>query len=219
MDFSLEPILARVKQHLEISRQNQQHIFYAALETRYAIEVLLDDWTKFVIQGGHSLSEYLKELYGEDLPEGSIEIPENPKQKKDFQKVKKIYRAQQYQDKILELVPEFNDRFEFMKLLDPSFNEMKVPDLNKLNEYYGKIGAYLHYYKQEINFENVYGLLNETLEYIESLNEPNKCFLDFTEEGNKYFDKFRSGTITEAELNEIKENPNKYHSGGFYSLG
>lgn len=219
MDFSLNSILIRAKQHLGISKHNQQHIFYAALETRYAIEVLLDDWTKFVVQGGHSLSEYLKELSGDDLPGGSIDLPKNPKQLKDFKEVEKIYAVKDYQNKINELAPEFKSRLEFMKLLDPNFKKMKVPDLRRINEYYGKIGAYLHYYKQEINIEIIYGLVKETLGYIESLNEPNKCFLEFTEEGKKYFDKFKSGTITEAELNEIKENPNKFQSGGLYSLG
>jgi hypothetical protein len=218
IDFELTSVIERASSLLRNSQNNPQLLFYSALEIRYSIEILLDDWLHFVIQGSFSLSDYLKELYGDEIPEGSLDIPKDEKPIKEYEKTKEIYAAKTYRNKILEFVPKFKKRFEFMSLLEPSFSEMKIPDLAYLSKLYWKIGAYLHYYKQEIDIKKFHSYLEVSLKYIVSLNESSRCFIQLNKDGEKLFEKFEKNELSPSEIEDIKQNGTNYHNGGLYHL-
>jgi hypothetical protein len=218
INFHLSSVLTRANHLLNHSRENPQYLFYTALELRYAIEILLDDWLNFSIYGSHSLANYLQELYANNIPEGSLDVPPNPKIANDEKKAKKFYSVEDYRNKIKELAPEFEKKIEFMSILNPNYDRMKAPDLALLNTYYGRVGRLLHYPKFEINPREIYSELNSILSYFETYDDSSRCFLTLNEEGEKMFKKYIHNELTDDEMNDIRNNGNKYHSGGFYIL-
>jgi len=218
INFEITSVIERGKNLLNNYENNTQLIFYAALETRYAIEIILDDWLNFLIEGSHNLADYLNDIYDNDIPDGSLDIPLNPKILKDKKKTKKYYSARKYKNEISGLVPEFEKRIEFMSILDSSFDRMKAPELSRLNTYYGRVGKLLHITKYDLKTEELYDDLLSILDYLEKHNEPSRCFLSLNVEGEKMFKKYINNKLLNEDLKELKNNGNKYYSGGLYQL-
>ena len=218
INFELTSVIERGKYLLRNYENKHEFIFYAALETRYAIEIILNDWLNFSIEGSHSLADYLQDIYGNEIPKGTLDIPPNPKILNDKKVAKNYFSAKEYKNKIKKLVPEFEKRIEFMSMLNSDFDCMNAPDLSSLNKYYGQIGKLLHYPKFDIKPEEIFSTLISILNYLEKYSEPSKCFLALNENGEEMFNKYINNELTQEEFKDIRGNGSKYYSGGLYKL-
>jgi len=155
-------------------------LLYSALEFRCCIERIL--------------IEYLGLMHIEDVPKH----------------IEKIYRVKELKNEILSIEPSFIKKLEFANIFFEALNlpyRVSILNLDKLNEYYGKIGQYVHSNKYpEKTSENsewwssFIELLDEIHSHLKSILTNSLADLNFNEYGWKVFDSFDSGKFSKEEL-------------------
>ena len=98
------------------------YLFYAALELRICIERFLFEYLVIINTEEEKIDKYMKE-----------------------------YRIKNLSNAIYEAEPEFDSKLEYTNFYLAAINagfQMQIPDKDKLNSYYGKLGNYLHNFKK-----------------------------------------------------------------------
>ena len=123
----------------------------------------------------------------------------------------KLYRAKELKQAILNAEPEFVEKLAFVDVIVRAIHPVGVfqLDLDKLNTYYGRLGAYLHaplYQDKTVRDPNWWqsfsDLLVEIKAYLkEVLRHPMATFHP-TEEGWDMFKKWKAGEVTDDEVRE-----------------
>lgn len=157
------------------------YLFYAALELRVSIERLL--------------FEYLV-LVGAD--EEKIESMLN------------LYRVKDLSKAIYETEPEFDIKFEYtnfyLKTIGLDF-ESPVPDKNKLNYYYGRLGSYLHNFKEPAKstqnqewWNELIQFLEETRAYLYEYFKVPRGFFKMNDKGLELFKTYKDESVSKEEI-------------------
>ncbi|MBL7086631.1 MAG: hypothetical protein ISS28_06000 [Candidatus Cloacimonetes bacterium] len=166
-------------------------LFYTALEFRCCIERLL--------------IEYLGLMYIEDIPK----------------RIEKIYRVKELKNEILSIEPRFIKKLEFINIYFEALNlpyRTSILDLDLLNEFYGKVGQYVHSNKYpEKTSENsewwssFLELLDQIQKHLYSILNNSLADFNFNQYGWEIFESFDSGEFSKDELIEkIKADTNKW---------
>lgn len=159
---------------------NKDLLFYSALEYRNCIERILFD-----------------QLY-------LLKINDLPK------KFEKLYRVKDLSATIIDIEPEFFKKLEFINIYlevlgIPSY--IFIPDLNYLNQIYGKLGNFLHSLKDpektvkiEEWWDNFISVLKEADEYIVKIIGGFMGSFDLNINGLSLFNKWKQREISDSEL-------------------
>lgn len=131
----------------------------------------------------------------------------------------KLYRAKDLKQAILNAEPEFVEKLAFVDVLIRAIHPTGVfqLDLDKLNTYYGRLGAYLHaplYENKTVKvaswWQSFSDLLVEIKAYLkEVLRHPMATFHP-AGDGWKMFARWKAGEVTDAEVQQD-------FRGGFHS--
>jgi len=162
-------------------------LFYTALEFRCCIERIL--------------IEYLGLMHIEDIPI----------------RIEKIYRVKELKNEILSIEPSFIKKLKFINIFFEALNlpyRVSILNLDKLNEYYGKIGQYVHSNKYlEKTSENsewwssFLDQLKEIQNYLHSILNNSLADFNFNKYGWETFDSFDSGEFSKEKLiKKIKDD-------------
>jgi len=157
------------------------YLFYATLELRISIERLF--------------FEYLV-LVGAD--EEKIESMMN------------VYRIKDLSRAIYETEPEFDRKLEYtnfyLKTIGFDF-EVPIPDKNKLNSYYGKLGNYLHNFKKPVNstqnqewWDTYIKFIEETRVYLFEFFKVPRGFFKMNEKGLELYQAYKDESIPKEEI-------------------
>ena len=89
-------------------------------------------------------------------------------------------------------------------------NRVFIPDLDLLNQFYGKIGHYLHSQKEPMQtvdrpdwWKEFLNLIEDTYNYISSIGGNDFGSYDLNEHGLDIFRRWQSGEISRAQTLEI----------------
>lgn len=157
-------------------------LFYSALEYRNCIERILFD--------------QLALLKINDLPN----------------KFLKLYRVKELSVNILEIEPDFLKKLEFINIHLEVLGIPKyifIPDLNYLNQIYGRLGNYLHLLKDPEKtikidkwWADFISVLNESEDYIVKIISGFIGSFDLSSKGFSLFSKWNQNEISDSELKE-----------------
>ena len=156
-------------------------LFYAALELRVCIERLLFEYLVIMNVGDKKIDIYMKE-----------------------------YRIKNLSNAIYEAEPEFDTKLEYtnfyLNTIGVGF-QMQIPDKNILNNYYGKLGNYLHSLKkpagstQNQEWWNTFiQLLEETRAYLFEFFRIPRAFFQMNEDGLKLYEEYKNESIPKEEI-------------------
>ena len=163
------------------------YLFYSALELRISIERLLFEYLVLV-----------------GASEDKIES------------VMSTYRVKDLSRAIYETESEFDKKLEYsnfyLKTIGANF-EIPIPDKNKLNYYYGKLGSYLHNFKKPSNSTQSQEWWNTFIQFLEEsrafLYEYYKLpqgFFKMNEKGLELYKAYNDESISREEIiNRILE--------------
>ena len=158
------------------------YLFYAALELRISIERLLFEY--LVLVGAN---------------EEKIESMMNTYRVKDLSRA--IYETESEFDKKLEYTNFF------LKTIGVNF-EIPIPDKDKLNYYYGKLGSYLHNFKKPADstqnqewWNTLIQFLEETRAYLYGYYKvPQGFFNKMNEKGLELYQLYKDELIPTEEI-------------------
>ena len=170
--------------------QSRHQLFYAAYELRCAIESFLFDYLVFLRDGDLSA------------------------------KLRKLYLAKDLKVEILNIDPHFTKRIEFENLVHQAMGliviNIPTPDLTRLGELYGKIGAYMHIQKSNMDtaqWQALEQLVKDGQTFLHDLVHPQKTRLKLTDEGLQLFEEFRLQKRDLAAIaSQIGQDPTRYVS-------
>ncbi|MBU1099799.1 MAG: hypothetical protein KKA84_05270 [Bacteroidetes bacterium] len=157
------------------------YLFYASLELRICIERFLFEYLVIMNTDDEKIEQYMKE-----------------------------YRIKNLTNAILEAEPEFDKKLEYTNFYLTTIGadfQMQIPDLNKLNTYYGKLGNYLHNFKKPS--ENVQDqewwnsfiqLVEETRAYLFEFFKVPRAFFKMNERGLALYQEYKDGKIPKEEI-------------------
>ncbi|MEO8233039.1 MAG: hypothetical protein ABI638_12200 [Ignavibacteriota bacterium] len=157
------------------------YLFYAALELRISIERLL--------------FEYLV-LVGAD--------------EEKIESIMNVYRIKDLSKAIYETEPEFDKKLEYtnfyLKIIGFDF-EALIPDKNKLNSYYGKLGSYLHNFKKPVDsnqnqdwWNNFIQFIEETRAYLFEYFKVPRGFFKMNQRGLELYEAYKNNSISKEEI-------------------
>lgn len=157
------------------------YLFYAALELRICIERLLFEYLVLVGADEEKIESMMNEY-----------------------RIKNLSRA------IYETEPEFDKKLEYtnfyLKTIGFDF-EAPIPDKNKLNSYYGKLGNYLHNFKkpadsiQDQEWWNTFiQFIEETRAYLFEFFKVPRGFFKMNEKGLELYQAYKDESISREEI-------------------
>lgn len=159
------------------------YLFYAALELRVCIERFLFEYLVIMNIAEEKIEKYMKE-----------------------------YRIKNLTNAILEAEPEFDKKLEYTNFYLASIGapfQIQIPDKEKMNSYYGKLGNYLHNFKkpsestQNEEWWNLFiQLLNETKDYLYEFFRVPRAFFQMNEKGLALYQEFKDENISRDEIAE-----------------
>lgn len=157
------------------------YLFYAALELRICIE--------------RFLFEYLVIMNTEDVK---------------IVKFMKEYRIKNLSNAINEAEPEFDKKLEYTNFYLATIGagfKMQIPDKDKLNSYYGKLGNYLHSFKKPIETTQNQEWWNSFIQLIEEVRanlyqffEVPRAFFKMNEKGLELYNEYKNGKIAREDI-------------------
>ncbi len=129
----------------------------------------------------------------------------------------KLYRPRDLKRSILKIEPEFMLKLEFAKALTEANNlqiPFILPDLDKLSEIYGQLGAYLHAIKDPNEtvensewWKSLSALLNRTKTILYPLVSTELIWPEMNEHGKSAYQKFKNGLLTYEALVTLLKTP------------
>lgn len=160
---------------------NGSFLIYAALELRISIERFLFEYLVIMNVDENKIETYMKE-----------------------------YRIKNLSNAIYDAEPEFDKKLEYtnfyLSTIGADF-EIKIPDTNILNSYYGKLGNYLHNFKRPADTvqkqewcDNFIDLLEKTRSYLFEFIGTPRAFFKMNEIGLKLYEEFKKETLTRDEI-------------------
>jgi len=199
MDFEKYNVSAfaywnRSRELLNEFEQSRHRLFYSAYELRCAIESFLYDYLYFLRDGQLSKS------------------------------LKKLYLAEHLKNAIRELEPDFEQLIAFNNLIHLAIGldvvNIPVPNLDKLGELYGRIGAFMHVQKEAMDsngsdtrWAELEQLVKDTQTFMHDLVHPQKSRIELTQDGVALFENFKRGSKSPDEVKTlIQTDINKFMS-------
>lgn len=157
------------------------YLFYTALELRICIERLLFEY--LVLMGASS--EKIESIMDE-------------------------YRIKNLSKAIYEIEPEFDKKLEYtnfyLRVIGADF-ETPIPNKNKLNSMYGKLGKYLHNFKKPADsvqnqewWNNLIVLIQETRTYLFEFFKVPRGFFQMNETGLQSYKEYKDGIVPKDEI-------------------
>lgn len=157
------------------------YLFYAALELRICIERLLFEYLVIMNVHEKNIEKYIKE-----------------------------YRIKTLSNAIYEAEPEFDKKLEYTNFYLASIGaefKMKVPEKDKLNTFYGKLGSYLHNFKKpsesnhnEVWWNTLIQFLEETRAYLFEYFKVPRAFFKMNEKGLQLYQAYKEESLTREEI-------------------
>lgn len=157
------------------------YLFYATLELRVCIERFLFEYLVIMNTDDEKMEKYMKE-----------------------------YRIKNLSNAILEAEPEFDKKLEYTNFYLTTIGagfEMQIPDKDKLNSYYGKLGNYLHNFKKPAEstqnqewWISFIQLLEETRAYLFEFFKVPRAFFKMNAKGLELYQEYKEGTVTKEEI-------------------
>ena len=157
------------------------YLFYAALELRICIERFLFEYLVIINTEEEKIDKYMKE-----------------------------YRIKNLSNAIYEAEPEFDSKLEYTNFYLAAINagfQMQIPDKDKLNSYYGKLGNYLHNFKEPSEttqnqewWNNFIQLIEEIRGYLFEFFKVPRVFFEMNENGLKLYEEYKKGIIPKEEI-------------------
>ena len=157
------------------------YLIYTALELRICIERLFFEYLVIMQISDEKIEKYMKE-----------------------------YRIINLSNAIYEAEPEFDMKLEYTNFYLKAIGvelEIKIPDKDKLNTLYGKLGNYLHNFKKltettqnEEWWSKLMVLLEETRKYLLQFFEVPRAFFKMNEKGLELYQNYKDKTLTEDEI-------------------
>ena len=184
----------RSRELLNEFEQSRHKLFYSAYELRCAIESFLYDYLYFLRDGQLSKS------------------------------LKKLYLAERLKNAIRELEPDFEQRITFNNLVHSAMGmdviNISIPDLDKLGEFYGRIGAFMHVQKEAMDSNGsdtrwleLENLVKDTQAFMHDLVHPQKSKIELTSDGVALFEEFKRSSKSPDEFKMIiKADVKRYFS-------
>ncbi|MFH1213480.1 MAG: hypothetical protein V1681_05295 [Candidatus Neomarinimicrobiota bacterium] len=166
-----------------VETKNKAFLVYAALEYRICIE--------------RYLFEVLVLLKIDDVP----------------RKYEKLYRVGELSKTIYEIEPDFINKIKFTNIILSALridSHIFIPNMDYLNEIYGKLGAYLHTIKdpektvkKEDWWKNLSSLILRTQSYIEKMIKNDLGTFELNEYGLEIYNKWLNGKLSVSQLTLI----------------
>lgn len=158
------------------------YLFYAALELRICIERFLIEYL-VIMKADEKLESIMNEY-----------------------RIKNLSRA------IYEAEPEFDNKLEYtnfyLQTIGSDF-DLPIPDMNRLNTIYGKLGSYLHNFKkpalstQNQEWWNSFiQLLEESRAFLYEYFKVPRAFFDMNEIGLKLYQAYKDGSLSKEEIKQ-----------------
>ncbi len=167
--------------HKAFNTPDGSYIFYAALELRICIERFLFEYLVIMNVGDDKINKYMKE-----------------------------YRIKNLSNAIYEAEPEFDKKLEYTNFYLDTIGagfEMKIPDKDKLNSFYGKLGNYLHSFKKPSETTNneewwntLIQLLEEIRAHLSEYFEVPRAFFSMNEKGLQLYQAYKDESISKEEI-------------------
>lgn len=157
------------------------YLFYATLELRVCIERFLFEYLVIINTKDEKIEKYIKE-----------------------------YRIKNLHNAIIEAEPEFYKKLEFtnfyLATMEAGF-QMDIPDIKRLDSYYGKLGNYLHNFKKpsetvqnEEWWNSFIQLIEETRDYLFKFFKVPRAFFEMNEKGFELYRAYKEGIIPKQEI-------------------
>jgi len=160
------------------------YLFYASLELRICIERILFEYLVIINVDEQRIDNFFNK-----------------------------YRIKNLSKAILEAEPEFIKKLEYTNFYLTTIGAgfpLEIPDNERLNSYYGRLGNYLHNIKDpskatqnEEWWNSFIQLVNEVREYLFKFFKFPRAYLNLNEKGIESYIAFRDGTMS---LEEIAKN-------------
>jgi hypothetical protein len=169
------------------SEHDGSYLFYTALELRVCMERFLFEYLVLINVGDENIDKYLKE-----------------------------YRVKNLSNAIYEAEPEFDKKLEYtnfyLNAIGADFG-IKIPDKDKLNALYGKLGNYLHNFKDPAYTTNNEGwwqrfiqLLEEARSHLFEYFKRPIGYFKMNEKGLALYQAYKDESISKEEIkNKIIE--------------
>ncbi len=159
------------------------YLFYAALELRVCIERFLFEYLAVMNVSDENIAKYMKE-----------------------------YRIKNLSNAIYEAEPEFDKKLEYtnfyLKVIGADF-DIKIPDKEKLNSLYDKLGTYLHNFKKPSEstsnqdwWNTFIQLLEETRAHLYEYFEAPRAFFKMNEKGLELYEEYKDDKISKSVIKE-----------------
>ncbi len=158
-------------------------LFYAALELRICIERFLFEYLVIMRVDEEKIETYMNE-----------------------------YRIKNLSNAIYEAEPEFDKKLEYTNFYLATIKigfQMQVPDMHKLNYYYGRLGNYLHNLKRPTTstqnqdwWNDFIKLLDEIRAYMYEFFKVPRAFFQMNDIGLKLFEEYKNDTIPKDEISK-----------------
>ena len=160
---------------------DRSYLFYAALELRICIERFLFEYLVTMNTDEIKIETYMKE-----------------------------YRIKNLSNAIIEAEPEFDKKLEYTNFYLATIGadfQMQIPDKDKLNSYYGKLGNYLHSFKkpsettQNQEWWNFFiQLIEEVRAYLYQFFEVPRAFFKMNERGLELYNEYKDEKIAKEDI-------------------
>ena len=157
------------------------YLFYATLELRNCIERFLFEYLVIMNTEAVKIEKYMKE-----------------------------YRIKNLSNAILEAEPEFDKKLEYTNFYLATIGagfQMQIPDKDKLNSYYGKLGNYLHCFKkpddttQNQEWWNAFiQLVEEIRAYLYKFFEVPRAFFKMNNRGLELYNEYKNENLSKEEI-------------------
>ena len=163
------------------SEHDGSYLFYTALELRVSMERFLFEYLVLMNVVDENIDKYLKE-----------------------------YRVKNLSNAIYEAEPEFDKKLEYtnfyLNTIGADF-EIKIPDKAKLNGLYGKLGNYLHNFKDPVDTTNneewwqrFIQLLEEARAHLYEYLKVPRGYFKMNEKGFMLYQAYKDESISKEEI-------------------
>lgn len=167
--------------HKAFNIPDGSYLFYAALELRICIERFLFEYFIIMNTEEEKIEKYMKE-----------------------------YRIKNLLNAILEAEPEFDSKLEYTNFYLATIGaefQMQIPDKDKLNSYYGKLGNYLHNLKRPNDtvqnqdwWNTLIQLLEEVRAYLFEFFKVPRVFFKMNDKGFELYQAYKDGSLSKEEI-------------------
>jgi hypothetical protein len=157
------------------------YLIYVALELRICIERFLFEYLVIMNTDENKIENYMKE-----------------------------YRIKNLSNAIYEAEPEFDKKLEYTNFYLNSIGtdfQIKIPNTGLLNNYYGKLGNYLHNFKRPSDtvhkqewWDTFIDLLEETRAYLFEFIGVPRAFFNLNEKGLELYQAYKDESISKEDI-------------------